>query len=126
VFLPDVLTAPFSSDGSVRPANGALMGEVRMLLRYVALYSLLDCVNCVVLGALQGAGDTRWPMRAFAGLSSCFLLVMLALDRLHAGLHAEWIAATAFVMVQALIWFLRFRSGCWRTFRIIEPDVPGH
>lgn len=90
------------------------------ILRYVALYCVLDGVTIVMLGALQGAGDTRWTMIAGTAMNAAFYLALLILDAQGAGVIAYWIAATAFVMLQALVWLARFVGGKWKAMRVIE------
>ena len=102
-----------------------------VLLRFVAVYCLLDGVNIVVMGALQGVGDTAWTMVISLLLHGAFLVSLIVLDQqrstLSSPLYAEWTAATIFVMVIALVWFARFRFGHWQHLRVIEPapeDLP--
>lgn len=95
------------------------------MLRFVALYCLLDGFNIVLMGALQGAGDTRWTLVVSFVLHAAFLASLLALDTWHASLLAYWGDAAAFVMLQAFVWLARFRSGQWRRMRVIEPAGGG-
>ena len=74
----------------------------KILLRYVALYCVLDGLNLVAVGALQGAGDTRWTMVVSVIIHSGFIALMWFMDIRHAGLHLFWSVATGFVMVSAL------------------------
>jgi len=91
-----------------------------VLLRFVALYCLLDALTFIFLGALQGAGDTRWTMAMAFVLNLCFLLCLICFDYMKFGLYAYWTAATAFVMLQGFVWMARFKSGNWRGMRVIE------
>ena len=92
----------------------------KILLRYVALYCVLDGLNLVAVGALQGAGDTRWTMVVSVIIHSGFIALMWFMDIRHAGLHLFWSVATGFVMVSALVWLSRFVSGRWKTMKVIE------
>lgn len=92
-----------------------------VLLRFVALYCLLDGLNIVFMGALQGAGDMRWTLGASLLLHLGFLAGLLCLEHFKQGLYSYWAGATAFVMLQAFVWLARFRSGKWRDKRVIEP-----
>ncbi|MCU0608405.1 MAG: MATE family efflux transporter [Chitinispirillaceae bacterium] len=94
-----------------------------VLLRFVALYCLLDACNYVFVNALVAAGDTRWTLIVSIILNIVFIAVLLAADRCSRTLITEWIIATAFVMVQALIWMGRFMQGKWKKFRVIEPAL---
>ena len=91
-----------------------------MVLRFVALYTLIDAVNIVLLGALQGAGDTRWTLLATTLLYGGFFLALQWCDAAGADLYTIWTVATGFLFIQAAVWILRFRSGRWRHIRVIE------
>jgi MATE family multidrug resistance protein len=94
-----------------------------LLLRFVALYSLLDGFNVVFLGALQGAGDTSFSLRAIVVANILFAGALVLLDAMHCGVYLLWTAATAYIMGIAVVWLLRFRGGRWQKMRVIEPDV---
>ena len=79
----------------------------------------LMAVDFSIGGALRGAGDTRYPLRAtLVGLLGmrCGLAVLFA----WLGLGVEWIygALIGDYLAKALILLYRFRSGRWR--RIFE------
>ncbi len=95
------------------------------LLRFVALYCLLDGLNIVFMGALQGAGDTRWTLIASFILHVIFLTALFVIDAYYQNLLIFWTAATSFVMLQAGVWVLRFKSGKWKSMRVIEGDGDG-
>ncbi|HYF48831.1 MAG TPA: MATE family efflux transporter [Planctomycetota bacterium] len=121
LFPSEIITLFMKQD--VDPAHLATMIEIgTVLLRFVALYCLLDGLNLVFIHALQGAGDTRWTMIASALLHLIFLGALIAMDHFGASLYAFWGVATAFVMVQSLVWLVRFRQGHWRQMRVIEPS----
>lgn len=109
-FSPDAVT---SSDFSRIQDLGVI------LLRLVALYSLLDGFNIILLGALQSAGDTRWTFAVSAVLHLVFVAALALADARDAGLYPEWIITTVFVMFQALVWLWRFLSAKWRTIVVV-------
>lgn len=117
LFAPGPLVGIFA--GAERE-GAALASLAAVLLRYVAAYCLLDGFNVVFGSVLQGAGDTRFMLRLTLLLYAGFIGSLAWLDRARAGLHAEWTAATIFVMILALAWLLRFLSGRWRGMRVIE------
>jgi len=126
VLLPGPIIALFIDGRTVDAAHIAEMTRTgTVLLRFVALYCLLDGLNLVFISALQGAGDTRWTMIAAGVLHLIFLGTLIALDRYGAHLYAFWAVATAFVMVSSLVWLVRFRQGHWRQMRVIEGSSPG-
>lgn len=91
-----------------------------VLLRFIAVYSLLDALNVVIVSALQAAGDTRWTMICSFVTYSVFLVSLLVIDKFKPLLWLEWGTATLFVMITALIWLLRFHRGTWKSIRVIE------
>ena len=93
-----------------------------VLLRFVAMYCLLDALNLVYAGALQGAGDTRFVMCASAVLSLGVMIipVYVCIQYLDAGLYAAWVFATAYVCALALVFWWRYKQGQWKRMRVIE------
>lgn len=83
----------------------------------------LMAIEFALGGALRGAGDTRYPLKAtMAGLIGmrCTLAVLFA----TLGLSVEWVYA-ALIGDYALKGFMltrRFRSGRWRTLVNFEPS----
>jgi MATE family multidrug resistance protein len=97
-----------------------------VLLRFVAVYSLLDACNIIFVSSLQSAGDTRWTM-IFSIISNCsFLGVLMVADYLKVSIWFQWTTATIFVMTAAITWLIRFRLGRWKTIRVIEAASKGH
>ncbi len=108
-------------EGDMSSGDFKLITEVgTVLLRFVALYSLFDAFNIVLVFALQAAGDTRWTMRISLIAHLVFFAVLILCDRMKVGLWVEWFAATIFVLSTATIWFVRFRMGAWRHIKVIE------
>jgi MATE family multidrug resistance protein len=99
---------------------------VTILLRFVAAYSLFDTMNIVFVGALKGAGDTRFILLTSLGL--CLVPIALpwvGLTYFDFGLVGCWSVATLWVCILGMTYLGRFLQGSWRTMRVIEPyDVP--
>jgi MATE family multidrug resistance protein len=113
----------------------AIAAVVPTLLACVAIYSLADAVNVTLAFALRGAGDTRfvtwltfalsWPVMVLPTVA-----VVTYRDRLQAAfpgmgepLYWAWGFATAFIFTMAACFVWRFRTGKWKTMRVIEPGV---
>src|SRR5205823_4047598 len=89
-----------------------------------AAYILFDVFNLIYSFALRGAGDTRfvsllatvipWPV---AVVPTYFLV------RARGPLEWAWVCVTAYILVLAVCFFLRFRQGKWKAMRVIEPPV---
>ncbi|MCW8131254.1 MAG: MATE family efflux transporter [Planctomycetota bacterium] len=126
VLFPRPLIECFRDPSVSAEAFAPVLESGVVVLRYVALYCLLDGLNFVFLSALQGAGDTHWTFWTGCVVNFGFLLVLWWLDRTGAGLVSFWQAATVCVMAQALVWMARFHAGHWKSKRVVEaaPDLP--
>ena len=88
-----------------------------------AVFQVFDAMAIVMSGALRGAGDTVWPGVATIILSwSCIvglghLLLEVAPDMGSAG---PWTGAAAFIILLGTVLVARFRSGKWKTIKLIE------
>ena len=75
--------------------------------------------NFVYSGALRGAGDTKWPLYtkiiATWGLRLPISYLMLLWGF---GLNGVWVAMGIDFFIQALLAYIRFRQGAWRTMQV--------
>lgn len=119
--MPRLLVSIF--EGQRSATEFAEIAEiVPTLLICVALYSLADAVNLTFAFALRGAGDTwfvslftftlAWPIM----VGPTFVVVWLG-----ASVYWAWGFATAFIVAMAICFYLRFRTGKWKSMRVIEP-----
>lgn len=120
VAFPEPLVRLFGS----REASG-MAGVVAysvVLLRFVALYSIFDTGNIVYASALRGAGDTLYVVIMMAVLSAGLLVVpsYLVVEVFHAGLYWAMVGPTVYVIVLAIAFYLRYRTGRWEHMRVIE------
>jgi MATE family multidrug resistance protein len=122
LLAPRELFAWFQGSGIDPEAFGKLQETGVVLLRFVAIYCLMDAFNITVLGALMAAGDTRWTSGATGILYLAFVGGLVWIDHRRLGLYAEWSWATVFVLMLAVVWVWRFRSGAWKRIRVLEPD----
>jgi MATE family multidrug resistance protein len=99
------------------------------LLRFVALYCFFDATQIMLVGALRGAGDTRFIL----GATSLTAIAFVAIGRLaeqafdwHArgiSLWGWWWVMTLWIFTLGVIYFLRFLGGKWKSMRVIEPEL---
>jgi len=124
VVIPDIFIKPFSFKAD--PFEFKKIYQISViLLRFVAFYSLFDAMNVVFSSALRGAGDTRFIMAAVAILS-IFVLILpsyIFIILLGKGIYAGWTIATIYVVLLALMFFLRFKHGKWKKISVIEKNV---
>lgn len=113
LIAPSALMRLFSQEESVIAAGVTI-------LQLVALYQVFDAVGIVLAGALNGAGDTTFTMLARSLLAwGLFLpLVWLLIFPLDAGIWGAWLGALVYLLGLSTIYFLRFRSGRWKTIEL--------
>ena len=100
-----------------------------ILLRFVALYCLFDATQIVFVGALKGAGDTRFILLASLVLS----ILAIAGGRLAQqqyewnrsgfSLYGWWWVLTGWIFALSVVYLLRFVQGKWQAMRVIEPEI---
>ncbi len=125
VFTPQLLVGLFTPH---RPGlnYGVAAPLAVFMIRMASFYLVSDALMLVFGGALRGAGDTRWVMRASVAFH--WLLASIAwlqIKKLHHSPKAVWIVFVIMVAVMGLVFFLRFRGGKWKTLKVIEEGPPG-
>ena len=116
-----LITLIFNADPEV-----AWLGHKMLIL--AAFFQAFDAVNIVCMGALRGAGDTRWMMYMTFFMSYCVCLPLAYLFAVVLGLESfgAWIGATMFIVILSGVLFLRFRGERWRDINIFartRPDI---
>ena len=95
------------------------------ILILAAIFQTFDAINIVIMGALRGAGDTRWTaimMTTFA--FTVFLPVAWFLSRILGwGAMGAWIGATVYVIGLSFFFFLRWRGEKWRHIQIFDAQA---
>ncbi|MDD4457330.1 MAG: MATE family efflux transporter [Syntrophotalea acetylenica] len=121
VSLPAELVAvfePHQADAIFSQAAPLATG----MLRLAAFYVLADAVMLVFSGALRGAGDTFWAMCASVALHWLLVPVLaLFLRVLALPPQAAWLALIAFLLIFSGVFYLRYRSGKWKTLAMAGP-----
>jgi MATE family multidrug resistance protein len=121
VAWPDAFIAVF--DPGKEDSDFHSVSELtRTLLYFVAAYSLLDGMNIVFCSALKGAGDMRFVfLTAFcAALMFLVVPVYVACVLMGAGIYTAWVFLSLWVVALAILYWLRFLGGKWRSMRVIE------
>jgi MATE family multidrug resistance protein len=96
----------------------------KAMLMTASLYILSDATFLVFSGALRGAGDTHWAMRTSVALHWTMAAAALFCIRvLRTPPLTAWIVFVLCVLMMGTTFFLRFRSGRWRTLEL-SPDTP--
>jgi len=101
-------------------AAGPTADLARQMLRLVGLYTVADSAQLVFSGALRGAGDTRWVMRASVTLHWIFAAVSVTMIRfLSVAPFTMWLVLIGFVLSLSITMLLRFRGGKWMSMKVI-------
>ena len=92
----------------------------REALLYAAFFQAFDALAVIFIGALRGAGDTRWTaLAAFVGAWIIFLPMAYFLAfTLELGFGGAWLSATIYVCLLGLACVYRFRQGVWKKITI--------
>ncbi len=119
--VPQLFITPYTFNASPGEYD-SIASTARILLRFVAFYSLFDALNLTFSSGLKGAGDTRFVLSGIAVLSFGVLILPTALIVLvfHWGMLGAWTSASAYVAGLGTVFYLRFRNGAWKQMRVIE------
>ncbi len=121
ITIPHVFIYPFTLNGGLENIENSIE-LIAVLLRFVAFFCLFDAIFLVFIGALEGAGDTRFIMK-MSFLISIILLVLpcyLYIKYFEAKLFFLWWIITINVVIYCAVFFWRFQKGPWRSMRVIE------
>jgi MATE family multidrug resistance protein len=125
VLFPTALVSLFDGDRDPERFD-ALSAIVPSLLACVACYSLGDAVNVTFSFALRGAGDTRFvTLLTFALAWPIMVLPTFVLVHAGGSVLLAWVFATAYILAMAACFTWRFRTGKWKSMRVIEPEWVG-
>jgi len=116
-----LLLAPYAAGAD--PSSWPRIAEVAtVLLRFVAVYSIFDMMNLIHAAGLRGAGDTVYPMALTFVLAWVAMLVpaWVGCVVLGAGAYFAWSMASLYVLLLGLLMRRRFRTGRWKSMRVIE------
>jgi MATE family multidrug resistance protein len=126
VLAPGVFLGGFFRDGAAAtPEGAAVVSMAALLLQFVAAYNLLDATQMVFVGALKGAGDTRFLLfvsLVLAGLLATFSYLSVEVWELN--VFGCWTLIVFWCWIAAAIYLARFLQGKWRRMRVIEEPAP--
>ncbi len=123
IFAPNFFFYFFRNSSDVK---GPYVAElVPVLLRFVSVYMMCDCLNIVFGFALRGAGDTRFVTAVMIALAwPIMVLPTLAAWYYEWGLYWAWGFASAYIMALGFVFLGRFIAGKWKAMRVIERKAP--
>ncbi|MBX3412937.1 MAG: MATE family efflux transporter [Pirellulales bacterium] len=109
---------------SMDPDEFTRLTEIaKVLLRFVALYCMFDTLAVIFMGALKGAGDTRFILYVSTVLAvSMSIASYIGIEVLGLGLFGAWSIITVAIMSVGIVYTARFIQGKWRSMRVIESE----
>ncbi len=123
LLLPHALVSIFQEEKNAEKL-ASVAAIVPKLLICVAIYSVADAINVTFAFALRGAGDTRFVTACTFALAWPIMVIPTYLVVKNGGsVYWAWAFATAHILAMSVCFWLRFRSGKWKTMRVIEPAV---
>lgn len=120
VSIPYVFIWPFTLHDGLENLESSVP-LIIVLLRFIALFGFFDAMFLVFLGALEGAGDTRFVLK-MSVIVSWFLLLLpcyLYIRYFDADILVLWAVITLNIMLYCGLFYLRFIFGPWRSMRVI-------
>lgn len=122
IAIPEILFAPFASAETSREA--LMDAGVRMLV-LSAGWQLFDSAATALAESLRAAGDTTWPLAARVILAWVIFVPgsYAGVRMLHGGDTAAIASLIVYLAMLALVLYLRFRTGRWRTHELVEPEA---
>ncbi len=110
-------------DKNMSEAEFAIVANMGVqMLRYVAVYCVLNGIVLTYFGGLKGAGDVRFVMWTSVVCSfGCIVLPVMALVAwTDMGFHGPWICLSLYALTLSIIAVLRFKGGKWKNMQVIE------
>ena len=127
LLLPGPLLAAFRSpDAPYSVAQMTVLG--RLLLAMLAAWGMFDTMNLVFLGALKGAGDTRFAMAWLLGTEWLIFVpgVLVAMRVLDGGILGAWAVQLFYIVLLSLGLYVRWKRGKWMDIRLVETAPAAH
>ena len=127
--FPDIFMLPFEARASAQQME-AMRPIAKTLLYFVSFYCIFDTGNIIFSAALKGAGDTRFVMYISIILNWLIMVIpswaAVTFLKGNARLYVAWFALSGYVCALAILFFLRFLAGKWKSMRVIEksPVLP--
>lgn len=121
IFIPRVFIYPFTLHDGLSDMEGSV-DMIVVLLKFIAFFGMFDALFLVFLGALEGAGDTRFIMKMSFIISGLLLVIpcYLYIKYFQADLYVLWLIITLNVILYCLVFFIRFHKGPWKTMSVIH------
>jgi len=126
IVLPRWLISFFIPSGERAASFASVLDTSCTLLRIVSVYIIFDALYLVFVGALRGAGDTRFIMLSIGCLSVLVLIlpVFIGIEIFHMGIFYAWACVALFIVSLFLVTGWRYRQGKWQAIRMVGHKSP--
>lgn len=107
---------------SVFTDNAVIIDLLGRAFKIMAPAEIFVAMTLIITGALQGAGDTRFPMVVtFMGIWIFRVLgIYILAIRMDMGLIGAWIAIVIDIVVRGSILMVRFLRGKWKHIKVLS------
>ncbi|MCB2153736.1 MATE family efflux transporter [bacterium] len=125
VLIPGIYIDMFRDKTTVDASFAAVESMARVFLIFVAVYSLFDAFALSYSGSIKGAGDTRFVLKlsVFNSLLVMIIPIIVAV-KMGAPATVLWGFITLFIIIMGTGMMLRYRSGFWKSMKVIETEPP--
>ena len=120
VFPVELLTLFRSADAEYTVAQMTDLG--RKMLFLMAVWGMFDTMNVLLMGALKGAGDTRFVMLALT-LGGWLVWIpseLIVMNVLHLGILGAWTDQLVYIVLLSLVFLARWMRGRWMDIKMIS------
>jgi MATE family multidrug resistance protein len=122
VFVPHLLVRVFSG-GEMQGSYREIAPIASTMLRLAAVYTWADATYLVLGGALRGAGDTHWAMRASVLLHWCNAgIAFLLIKVFQVQPLVVWGVFVLFAVLMGIAFMWRWSTGKWRTIEMLGDE----
>ncbi len=124
LLAPGPVLGLFRPRGAEGPGFAVIRETGTVLLRFVTVYIFFDAQYMIYIGALKGAGDTRFIMASVAAATVAAMILPLwaGIGFFGMGLRFAWGVVTVFVFTLFVISRHRYRSGGWKGRSLLDGD----
>lgn len=121
IFFSEAIVALFIDTEAVGVGYEELSSMASILLKFVAIYILLDVFYMIFAAVLKGAGDTRFLLLAICSATVFIMLLplIIGINYLGMNVYMAWACVVLFIASLAFMTSLRYRGGKWEKMLVI-------
>jgi MATE family multidrug resistance protein len=127
VTAPWLFLQGFFAEHPAKAIDSTAAALTVQLMRFVAAYNMLDAAVIIFVSVLRGAGDTKFVMKVSSLMASLLAAGTAAgVSWMDMNVYGAWWYITVWVWALGVIYVVRYRSGKWKTMRVIDQVHHGH